>query len=322
MKEQIKKWLDSNYQNYIRKNPTKAMAQSDLDHIVDWMSSPEAESYLSRLDRVSVPTALDLANRWTEKMNKTNAKKLATQNDRQGVEVVYEFKDGYSFVKLHSQEAFQNEGVKMGHCVASYYSSYSQEQDLEIYSLRGPDNEPHCTIEFTKSNRFIEQIKGKANTEVVEKYHKYVVEFLNQFEFDNIYSYDLQNINALYFGNYVLWNQDMPAELVVNKTLTVEKANFIHTFDKLTVKGDLFFSKNRRCKKIAKTLIVEGDVVIEEFHGLLKLADELIVKGSIEIEDCDNLKLLADMVKCEGAFVCSCPHFKATKKEAFDLEIG
>lgn len=320
MKEQIQKWLDSNYKNYQRKNPN-GISQGEVDHIVDWMKSPEAVSYLARLDRVSVPAALDLANRWTEKMNKKNAKALAIESDRSGVEVVYSFPDGYDIVKLKSKESFQMEGVKMGHCVGGYFNDYESNGDFEIYSLRGPDNEPHCTIEFTKSTRFIEQIKGKANAPVVEKYHPYVVKFLNQFDFDGIYTHDIKNINAIYFGNYVFWNEEIPKTLEIKKTLTIDQVNYIHTFDSLTVRGDIFLTKNRRCKKIASTLIVEGDVVIEEFHGLLKLADKLIVKGSIEIEDCENLKLLADEIQCESAFISACPHFKKVKT-SFEMEVA
>ncbi len=318
MKQEIKKWLESNYQNYLKRG-NKPLDQSDLDHIVDWMSSKEAESYLSRLDRVSVQAALDLAKKWTVKMNKRNQKVLETQKDLDGVDVVYKFENGYSVVLLKSKDSYLREGVEMGHCVGSYYDP--EESDIAIYSLRDKENKPHCTVEFCKSNRSIDQVKGKENKPVVEKYHRYVVEFLNNFDFDTIYTYDLKNINAIYFGNFLFLADELPKELVLEKNLRIDRVNFIHQFDVLEIKGSAFLTKNRRCKKLAKKLIVHGDLVIEEFHGLLRVADEVVVTGSIEVADCENLKFVGENVKAYSVDALDCPAFSkpALSKSVLEL---
>lgn len=321
MNPQVKQWIDSNYQNFVKKNGASAISKGQLDHIIDWMESPEASRYLARLNRISVPAALELANKWTYQINKANEKLKEQNSDLGGLEVVKRFDDGYFIAKLVSKEAFQKEGVKMGHCVASYYTD-SDEVDFEIYSLRDSKNEPHCTIEFTKSNKTIDQIKGKANQLVVEKYHKYVVEFLNNFDFDHVYSYDLKNISSIYFGNYIFLNNQMPKVLEIKKSLKIELVNFIHSFDSLTIKGDAILKGNRRCKKLASTLIVEGDLIVEDFHGLLKLADKLIVKGSVEMVNCENLKLLANTVDAESVYIEDCPHFKTTFKIKGEIEVA
>lgn len=303
MHESIQKWIDSNYKNYLKKNPP--LEPHIYDHIMDWMKSPEAASYLPRLDRVAVPTAIDLSNKWTVFLNKKNEKNLKKIQDLSGVELIYKFSNDYSVVKLQSDDSFKREGVLMGHCVGSY----SSRDDVQIYSLRDQNNEPHCTIEFNPYTKSIDQIKGKANLEVVPKYHKYVAEFLNQFHFESAYSYDLKNIASIYFGNYIFLNNEIPKVLEINKSLNIEKTNFIHSFDKLTVNGTTTLSKNRRCQKLAKELIINGDLIIEEFHGLLKIADKLIVKGSIEITDCENLKLLASEIEAESICIVDCNRF-------------
>ena len=308
MTDAVKTWLESNYKNYLKKNPP--LDQSVLDHVVDWMMSPEAASYQSRLFRIAVPAAIQLADKWTIELNKKNQKNLALVQDLSGLEVIYKFSNGYSFVKLLTKDSFAREGVEMGHCVGGYDPG----DDYSILSLRDQNNNPHCTIEFKHSIKHIAQIKGKANQEVIPKYHAYVAEFLNQFDFDSAYSYDLKNISSIYFGNYIFLNSEMPKELTIKKRLQVEQVNYLHTFDTLTVKGDVTLSKNRRTKKLANTLIIEGDLFIEEFHGLLKLADKLIVKGSIEVTNCENLKLLANTLECESACVVDCENFSQKHK--------
>lgn len=321
MNEAITKWLNSNYKNYQKKNPP--LEQSVLDHVIDWMQSDDAKGYLDRLDRVAVPAAIGLSNKWTEKINKANEKKIKQQQDpdHKGIISVFKFDDGYSVVKVVSDYSLQREGYLMGHCVGSYTEESNIQEGLEIYSLRDSKNQPHCTIEFELKAKHISQIKGKANQLVIPKYHKYVVDFLNQFNFDSAYSHDLKNISAIYYGNYIFQNESIPANVEINKNLKVDLVNYIHTFDKLVVNGDCFLSKNKRCKKIANTLIVKGDLVIEDFYGLLKIADNLIVEGSIELVDCDNIKHLANSVSAQGLYVSNCPHF--TKKNyGFELEVA
>ena len=179
MKEQIQKWLDSNYKNFLKKNPP--LDQSVLDHVIDWMNSTDAESYLARLDRVAVPAAVGLAEKWTIKLNKDAEKLLKQQQDPdlKNVKTVFKFSDEYSFVKLVHPHSFRREGLLMGHCVGSY-ANEAYDTNMEIYSLRDSKNEPHCTIEFSPKIRHIDQVKGKANKAVVPKYHEYVIEFLNQ----------------------------------------------------------------------------------------------------------------------------------------------
>ena len=312
MKDQVKKWLDVNYQNYLKKN--KPLEQSILDHILDWMNSKEAEPYLARLDRISVPASIDHSEKWTVLINKRNEKilKKQTQVLDESIKTVFEFENGYSIVKLNKERAFLEEGVKMGHCVGSYFEKYLS-GDLEIFSLRDNDNEPHCTIEYNPKKRKLSQVKGKANLEVVKKYHKYIIQFLNQLNFEKAYAYDLKNIGSIYFGSYLFDVDAMPEKLTINKSLYIEQVNYLHVFDELIINGDATFIKNRRCHKLAKKLIVKGDLMIREFHGLLKIADEIQVDGYIEVVNCERLRLIANKYSCEESFIEDCESFNFDK---------
>lgn len=313
MNEFIKKWLDTNYQKFLTHN--QPLEESVMTHILDWMNSSEGASYLPKLYKMTVPVVIQVADKWTESMNRKNAKEIAKNKLLEGVEVIKTFSNNYKIVKLVNPESYMIEGVKMGHCVGSYH-----DRDVEIYSLRDQHNEPHCTIEFDPKRSKICQIKGKANLAVVSKYHQYIADFLNEFNFERIFSHDLKNICSIYFGSYIFLNNQMPENLTINKNLTIEATNFVHTFNCLTVKGDMFLSKNRRCRKIASTLVIEGDLVIEEFHGLLRVADKLVVKGVIEITNCESLKILADQIEAESICVVDCYNFtQKINQENFDL---
>jgi hypothetical protein len=96
--------------------------------------------------------------------------------------VIAELSDGFKLVSVPEEDA-QAEGHHMGHCVGSYCEEIKS-GELEIFSLRDSQNEPHATIEALPvgSNEGkhyeIVQIKGKQN-KPQPKYVKYVEETLN-----------------------------------------------------------------------------------------------------------------------------------------------
>ena len=80
--ESIENWMEKVYENYLKKG--NSITQQELDHIVDWMKSPSAEKFQNRLYRISVPAALEHANKWTEKLNKKANKLLAQKENIDG----------------------------------------------------------------------------------------------------------------------------------------------------------------------------------------------------------------------------------------------
>jgi hypothetical protein len=100
----------------------------------------------------------------------------STVEAQQG-EIVYEFDDGYTVQKLTTEEQLDAEGEAMQHCVGSYCTEVRSGNTV-IYSLRDPNGQPHVTIEYAPSSRFVKQIKGKQNDDPAPKYKPYIDAFL------------------------------------------------------------------------------------------------------------------------------------------------
>ena len=156
-------WVEHNLENYLKANkPT----QQEVEHIIDFLVSDKAPE---RLKKVSFKQAKEKADKWNKELQKKGKAIIETKKD---IKIIYDFKDGFKFVKLIGEKAYQREGHLMRHCVSSYYN-----KGEDIYSLRDKNNNPHCTI--SKSSQ---QIKGKGNGSINPKYIKYVVEFLEYLE--------------------------------------------------------------------------------------------------------------------------------------------
>lgn len=110
-----------------------------------------------------------------EERTRMSKKSVNVKYDEMGkMKTLYTFKDGYSMVSLLDDKAKDWEGVVMGHCVGD--SNYDQDT---IYSLRDEKMMPHATMQLD-GNKIV-QIQGKENKPVIEKYHEYIYEFLEQF---------------------------------------------------------------------------------------------------------------------------------------------
>jgi hypothetical protein len=84
-----------------------------------------------------------------------------------------------SYNKL--DKALKNEGTQMGHCVGGYTDDVANGYS-RIFSLRDPKGGAHVTIEalpLSNGKLEINQIKGKQNGPVVEKYRSTIQDFLN-----------------------------------------------------------------------------------------------------------------------------------------------
>ena len=151
-------WINTHLKSYLANNKEN---QTKIEHILDYFAS---NARPKRISRMSYEQAKSNTKKWNKSLIKRGKNITETDSD---IEVVLNFNDGFKFVKLKSQRAYEREGNLMRHCVASYYG-----RDVNVYSLRDEDNKPHCTIEEDR------QIKGKGNGCISPKYIKYVVEFL------------------------------------------------------------------------------------------------------------------------------------------------
>lgn len=311
--EQIEKWKDTVLKNYLKKNGEDSISKSQIEHILDWMNSADASLYLNRLQRISVPQALGHAEKWVEKLN--NRAEISDSNE--GIEIVHTFPNGYQIVKIINQEAYAREGKIMGHCVASYFGK----KDIDIFSLRDDKNQPHCTFELRSDfgKKSIEQIKGKGNKEVVEKYRPYVIDFLknSKVEIDeinpheltnhvggfvlgrNIFEYNKQTDHVLELRGRIEWNKLMDNEDVYPHVLKVQ-GDFIFEnvatkksyalFSEIHISGNLYLENIQTLQRLALKVFVDGDVEITDCPALLKLGEEVYIGGEASASDCPELK--------------------------------
>lgn len=301
--EIINEWLSKNLENYKNKkgdivyyeDKVIKLDKDVVDHIVDWMKSNDASRHRKRLLRISVPDAYRLSILWTKKLHKKFKKLKKVENELKEVESILKLEDGYFFVKLKTEYSFLEEGDKMHHCVADYY-----ERDCEIYSLRDKDNNPHCTIEI--SDNICTQIKGRGNKEVVPKYHKKIINFLNSMDFQEVSEFDLKKINAYSFGNYIIHKDNtIPRELVINKKLTVKNIPLMkHQFNSLEINGDLIINNVLGKEIFADEIIVHGDLLIEDLEATLRLCNKLKVLGDVEIVNSHDLRILSKEMDIQG----------------------
>lgn len=163
------KWIDTILKNYLKKNPED---QGEIEHILDFFISGEAPK---RCYKMSYEEAKRGAEQWVEKMHKKAEGITESEEDTKDV---LRFDDGYRITQLIGDNAFKREGSLMSHCVASY----SDRKDYQVFSLRDPNNKPHCTIGVRGDieSGQIEQIQGKGNGSIHPKYVKYVLAFIQK----------------------------------------------------------------------------------------------------------------------------------------------
>lgn len=139
--------------------------------VVDWIAA------LDRLDprlaakrgRIPYEHARSHALRWHAALaaRPDGARDGVATDDPAGHETALDLGGGWRWVRLASDLALDYEGRRMRHCVGD--GAYDRFR-TDIYSLRDPDNEPHCTLEYDVQRRRVQQARGRANGDVPDKY--------------------------------------------------------------------------------------------------------------------------------------------------------
>ena len=180
--ENVTNWINTVLKNYLKKN---AENENEIQHILDYLVSKDAPK---RMNRMSYKEAVSNSEKWM----KTQIKKGNKINELpEDIEVVLVLENGFKWVKLVGENAYKREGFLMRHCVASYFG-----KDVEIYSLRDKDNNPHCTVEKDQ------QIKGKGNGSIHPKYISYVVSFLEWTGMD-VSDNEMKNLGYINISKFV-----------------------------------------------------------------------------------------------------------------------
>lgn len=149
------------------------------ENICDWFNTFKGDDpVLGRIDKISFQTARQESAEWRAKIDSNPWLYI-----RDKPTVIKTYDDGLHWVRLSTEAHMTREGELMGHCVGAHsYTSSMRAGTTEYYSLRDKQNEPHVTVEVRPSgaSRSVTQMKGKQNKRAVDKYQKYLRDFVTQ----------------------------------------------------------------------------------------------------------------------------------------------
>lgn len=171
--------------------------RDQLIQITDWLRASDGPSLRTDWTRIGVEQALNSEKQWIADNVRAAERRLAAKKDQdvdaQGVSTVMSFEDGSRWVKVLSKDSLDREGALMRHCVGSYADSVAAGQ-IEIWSLRDSDNQPHVTIETRDGG--LRQLKGFANAPMRVEFAAQTGAFLRNFE--NGHALEAKSKNAIF----------------------------------------------------------------------------------------------------------------------------
>ena len=230
------------------------------------------------------------------------------QEDLAGIKPIYEFKDGYKWVSIESQQGLKRESSLMQHCVGEdpQYWNKVKDKKILILSLRDKQNKPHITIEYNLKTKKIHQIQGKQDEPPIQKYISPYLEFLllntnsplkhkEKFKNNEIY-YGMQYQDKHFYSpfnlpeNFTWYNnlnlsgtqiKELPEGLEVRGSLNLYMSQITKLPEGLKVGGslDLYMSQ---ITKLPKDLKVGGYLDLY-FTPIKELPEGLDVGGNLSL---------------------------------------
>ena len=278
--------------------------EEEVRSISDWLSSlpTDRPKMVDKLHKLTWAQAMDAQTRWHEEMARRAEKRTSFGGAPDDVETVLDFGDGWRWVRVFTPEGLDFEGEAMGHCAGR--GSYD---DKTIYSLRGPDGMPHCTVQYDPDGKVVEQVKGRGNKKVVPRHHEAVRAFV-----DHLSPTDVRD--APLFGHVFLKAKGWPrARLVPLEEfgtmdgLDVEGnlilygcSSLVSLPDGLTVKGNLYLYGCTSLVSLPDGLTVGGGLDLSGCSSLASLPKGLSVSGNLHLRDCTSLVSLPDGLTVDG----------------------
>lgn len=216
--DEVKKWLEKTFRKHLINNheavPVTKPDKSYPDYINDAMRSGqkvfsvqgleslpiiEVIDYLNTLSSINFgyEQALKKAERWHKELAEKDRIEPASFDDETAT-IFKQYKNGWTWKHLRTKIDYKYEGDLMGHCIGGH-----NPEKQNAFSLRDVNNEPHVTIEISKSvPKEVRQIKGQANT-VPKKYKKHIVDFFNSYDELAIDCKDAINLGILTYRNQI-----------------------------------------------------------------------------------------------------------------------
>lgn len=257
--------------------------------VADWVNSLSETNprLIPKIGKITWAQAVEASNKWHEQIGKQSLKKkLSYIPGGDDVRTIMSFPDGMRWVELLTPAARDYEGTFMGHCVGS--ENYDNKR---ILSLRDKKNKPHCTIEIEEDDGSWQQVKGKGNKEIVERYRPYVIALANEIKPKEIR--DARNFGCVFIDGILYEYDKLPDGLVVNGNLYLYGLTELKNLpNDLTVHGDLYLSGCAGITKLPDDLIVDGSLYLHDCTGLTHLRDGLVVNRNLYLPGCTGLKNL------------------------------
>ena len=269
----------------------------------DWLTALPIErpKMPAKLYKLTMSQALDASIRWHEDIvrqaERIRADKADFGGDPYAVQVLADGGQGWRWVRVTTPEGLDYEGNAMGHCVGR--GGY--DDGKIIISLRDKHNMPHCTIEWDEDSRSVEQVQGRANGPVVEKYHKSVVSFINSLEPLAVHGAGKFG-HVLVRGQLVHWSK-LPDRLSVQYLDLEGCTNLTHLPDRLSVE----VINLSGCTGITNlpNKFTADYVFLNGCTGILDFSDKLNTK-KLDLSGCTGLTHLPDGLNARELNLVAC----------------
>ena len=258
-------------------------SHDEVRSLGDWLSSlpTDRPKMVDKLHKLTWAQAMDAQTRWHEEMARRAGKRTSFGGAPDDVETVLDLGDGWRWVHVTTPEGLDFEGEAMGHCAGR--GAYDE---ATVYSLRGPDGMPHCTVQYDPEEQVVKQVKGRGNKEVVPRHHAAVRAFVDHLSPEDVH-------DAPLFGHVFLKEASWPkARLVSLRDFAAMKSP--------TIAGDLYLNGCTSLVSLPEGLTVDGNLHFYGCTSLVSLPDELIVGGNLNLDGCTSLVSLPNGLNVGG----------------------
>lgn len=198
--------------------------KNQVEHIVDYYLTEKPQK---SLNKVSFTDALNKSIQWTSSQKKV-------KDDPFGTDLIIDFEDDFSIVKINSEQSIDYESSQMNHCLGFNHKHGILNNEKQVFSLRDPNNVPHVTIMLDNKNKTIVEIKGNSNQLVKYEYQKYLPELLNNILFDSIDRAEFKSLSNINFNKKL-------GRFEFQKTIFQKEYNFQIDLSNTSIKNDIFY---------------------------------------------------------------------------------
>ena len=296
-------WAERRLSQHLARTGTSP-SSDDVRSLGDWLSSlpTDRPKMVDKLHKLTWAQAMDAQTRWHDAMARRAGKRTSFGGAPDDVELVLDLGEGWRWVRVTTPEGLDFEGEAMGHCVGG--GSYDGDT---VYSLRGPDGMPHCTVQYDPDAKIVKQVKGRGNKEVVPRHHAAVRAFVDHLSPEDVH-------DAPLFGHVFLKESTWPKARLVSlrdfaelKSPTIAGnldirgcTSLVSLPDGLTVGGNLYLNGCTSLVSLSDGLTVKGHLNLYRCTSLVSLSDGLTVGGSLILSRCTSLVFLPDGLMIGG----------------------